>query len=215
MDVYEKINQDMQTIYSAHRYMSTDKWFDVAHELYALSVAGNHALQVTGRVDIMSLAVYGTPLLDWVLLLYNNIKHIGNDEPIVTKRTATMTLAPGESRSLHISITPDSYSILSDVGAAQKQAYLSLDVGTNVTSVQLDPDAAPGIDLTVQYVGDPTFTNVSAVSHTVTVAYNEMVVDDTLVAGQILTYPALTEVVRVLNEADRVSNNVRIGFSRL
>jgi hypothetical protein len=101
-DVLEQINKRLSSKYSIHQFLGSPKWDAVKKSILALKPEGVAALQVAGRFDIASYALYDDPMLDWILMVYNGIKKIGYEEGLDVKRTINLTLDAGESEDLDV-----------------------------------------------------------------------------------------------------------------
>jgi hypothetical protein len=210
IDVYDKITDRMAGPLSIHRYLGSSRWDTIVKQLTALPIAGTYAMQVGGRVDIASLEIYRDPMFDWVLLLYNHIRHIGSDEGYSVKKTATYATLSGETELLEAILTPGTYSVLYMDGTAQKEAALSqnIDGSTNVAF------GGPPI-LLISYEYHTFIKNISGSEQSYVVAYPEIVYDDTLAPGTILNYPDALAVNKILAEESREVVNAVTGFARL
>jgi hypothetical protein len=102
MDALEQIDKRLSSKYSIHQFLGSPKWDEVKKGILALTPEGVAALQVAGRFDIASYALYNDPMLDWVLMVYNGIRAIGYEEGLDVKRTINLTLDAGESEDLDV-----------------------------------------------------------------------------------------------------------------
>ena len=76
IDVFTQLNIDIASVYNVAKYMRTTIiWDRITNLLRSLDIWKAAAIQVPGRLDIISHQVYSDSRLDWVLLVYNGVQN--------------------------------------------------------------------------------------------------------------------------------------------
>ncbi len=113
--VLDQIEERLGSPFSIHQYLIDTNLFDkVVKKILALKPVGQHALQVNGRFDIASFAIYGTSELDWILMVYNGIKRIGNFTGKDIKRTISLKLSPQQQFVVQVALSHDNLEIVAN-----------------------------------------------------------------------------------------------------
>lgn len=217
VDVYQDIQSRLDSPFSISRYMVDNrKWDKLLAALPGLKVAGEKAVSLDGRVDIMSYQIYGTPLLDWMLLIYNGIKSVGGDILRVQK-TLNVSMTAGELRVFDVKIRPYSvsepsiFTYLNSLGQAVTANVMQGSTHMYVTLGSI----TEAITFTDRLDGGTTFRNLTSDTHEFQITYMDSVEDASLVAGHVLYYPSLSDVLALLQESESETSNVLSGFARL
>lgn len=218
IDVYEDIDSSLSSQYSIHSYLGNSSWDYIKKKVQALTPAATHVMQVPGRLDIASQSVYSTPLLDWILLLYNGIDKIGYDQGIEESHSLSLTL-PAVNTEGYTYVTEDplksgSTSVMyTDIDGKEKKATsyavdtyrytYGFGAGPAVLQIDFNPT-----DL-------PRLTNISGSSISFRVAYTDIKYSQELDSGTILQYPSLDEVKAVLQQSIIIEDKKNLSFGRL
>lgn len=210
--VYTQIDNRLKSQFSLAKYLGDDvKWDAVVDSIIKLKAAGQYAMQLDGRLDVAAWNIYGDPMLDWVLAVYNGARRVGSDSIMQETATLIVALAAGETTSVTAPIRKG------DLGIAYE--------GSSVT-VEDEPDGSKQADLAgsgeadVRFVWDAsgavTIINLSAFDWEIQATYFKYFTDDYLMAGTMLKYPAIEDVRNALSSSEaKVQAQSFTGFARL
>ena len=212
MNVLEQIELRLASVFSMDKYMSFPAiWNRIAKQLPKLKVEGKHALAIAGRFDIASHQIYGDPQLDWILMVYNGIKRIGNSEGLNKKKTINLTLDPLEDTRLDVELQAENTTIIyggeEKTGAIDTQGRLEVD---------LNGDGTYDIRITFNDVGTIDVENLASVRYHFQIVYTTLIVDDYLDAGHEILYPNIDDVKQLLQTSVAEGQEQTVtGFARL
>ncbi len=211
-DVLEQIDDKLASNFNIQRYLKdVDLWDTTVKKLLALPAVGSYALQVAGRFDIASNQVFGTPELDWVLLVYNGIKRIGTFGVKDTKKTINLALDPLDSFTTEIPLLHARLDIKVGDTIIPKfldtQGRTEADVDGDANNELLITPTSTGAKIeNLKIAGDP----ISFV-----IVFKEEDRDDFLNVGTVIPFPSLAEVTAVLTEVQAEEERKVTGFARL
>lgn len=217
VDVYQDIQSRLDSPFNVSRFMvDTARWDKLMSELPKLKVAGKAAVSLDGRLDIISNNIYGTPLLDWVLLVYNKIRKIGGDI-LRVQRTLNVSMAAGSLRVFAVKIRPYNvsepsiFTYLNSLGQAvtatvmQGPLRMYVTLGSVIEAITFSNRGDGGTD----------FRNMTSSIQEFQITYMDTVEDDTLVAGHVMYYPSLQDIRQLLLETEAGDAKDSSGFARL
>jgi hypothetical protein len=210
--VYDDIEARLASQYSVAKYIGNDAlWDRVVDSLLALPAAGSHAMQLDGRLDVASWNIYGTAELDWVLAVYNGAKGVGSDVPLRESAEAVVKLAAGRFMGLTAPIHKE------DISASCLGEAVALVAGPEGTvQADLDGDGNPDIRIAWAASGMVVVSNIGAFEWEVVLSYYRYLTDESLMAGQTLTYPSIADVSKALSDSvNKEQAKTFTGFARL
>lgn len=218
--VFDESKRKLLSDWSMDKYMQDPvKWDALVNQISKLPAAGVHSMQRDGRLDIASYRIYGTPQLDWILMIYNGLMRVGSDEPKQLTKSLNLTLAGGESNIFDDSLKHGelvfSWDDPDDDPDTGPQA---VPIYTNGTGdyVVLNGGIDPEIYIIYNSNGSVTISNVSAIQYTFVISYIERVTDDALMTGQQLLYPDYESTLKLVKKSNVSTQQSKYaGFTRL
>lgn len=214
--VYDQITKKLQSEFSIHQYLPFPAlWDRVVRGLLKLTAEGKHTMQLDGRLDIASWKIYGDPMLDWVLAVYNGIKRVGSDVPLRVRQTISLTLySRHSSESQEIvkkSIRKEDVRIV--FGGL---TYSLVTQPDDSLTVSFSGGPNPDIRLTWTVDGTVLVKNESVNIYSFQIFYFDYVRDLFLMAGQEIIYPNIDDVRGVLQKVQAQDQAEDFtGFARL
>jgi len=209
--VFDEADRKLQSDWSIVSYMQDPvKWDKLVTQIIKLPPAGVHSMQRDGRLDIASYQIYNTPQLDWILMLYNGIKHVGSDEPVQVTKAVHLTLTGGESDLFDVPMRPEDMlfvwnSIAQPIFNNQLGYYVILNGG-----------ADPEIYIIFNNNKSITIKNVSAITYSFSVSYIERQTDDYLMPGHQLLFPNYDDALKLVQKLTEQTQQTQFsGFARL
>jgi hypothetical protein len=208
--VFDEATRKLQSEWAVFQYMQDPvKWDALVSQIIKLKPAGVHAMQRDGRLDIASYQIYDNPQLDWVLMVYNGIKHVGSDAPTKNTKAINLTLDGGESNLFNVPMLPaDMIFVWNGIS----QPILSNQTGYYVV---LNGGSDPEIYIIFNSNGTITISNVSATRYTFSISYVERISDDYLMTGQQILFPDYQATLKLIQQINSESERSVSGFARL
>lgn len=210
--VLDQAKTKIESEWSITKYLPyPDKWDNLVKQILKLKVAGVHSMRLDGRLDTASYQIYnGNPQLDWILMVYNGIKHIGSDEPVENRKAVYLTLLPDERSLQDVPIRHD--DIIFTYNGERYPVYTD---GQGRDYVDLDGDTIPDIYIIYNVNGSITFWNDSSVKYYFQVSYIERTTSDYLMVGHQLLYPSYNDLLALVREINADDEKANTGFARL
>jgi hypothetical protein len=213
MNVIDYANKRLESMYAINTYLKdTNLWDDTVKQIRALKAQDKHMMQVAGRLDIASLAIYGDAMLDWILMVYNNYQNVGDFGSIQIKKTIHLTLTAGEEYITGIPLNSATVSVQDSAGADVTVYYDS--VG-NYSYADVNGDLSPDLRIYYNSTGARIINVDPALTITFVIVYEEASEDNDLDVGTQVNYPALADVQKVLRQAKETDHKKYEGFASL
>ena len=210
--VYTQIDDKLKSQFSLAKYLGDDlKWDAAVDTIVKLKAAGSYAMQLDGRLDVAAWNIYGDPMLDWVLAVYNGARRVGSDEVQKATATAEIALAAGESVDITAPIRK------ADLGIVYEGESIIVTDGPD-GSKQANLDGSGEVD--VRFVwnayGAVTVMNLSSFDWEIQATYFKYFKDEYLMAGAIIMYPAIEDIRSALAASEAKAQAQQFtGFARL
>jgi len=208
--VFDEATRKLESDWAVFQYLQDPvKWDALVAQIIKLKPAGVHSMQKDGRLDIASYQIYDNPQLDWVLLVYNGIKHVGSDVPTQNTKAINLTLDGGESNLFDVPLLAADMIF---VWNGTAQPIFNNQIGYYVI---LDGGTDPEIYIIFNSNGTVTIRNVSTNRYTFSVSYIERVNDDYLMTGQQILFPDYRATLKLVQQINAESERAVSGFARL
>ena len=212
MDVLEQIETKLTSQFSINKYLAdVNRWDRTVDALLKLAPAGIHYLRVDGRFDIASKQIYGDPMLDWILMVYNRIRRLGNLELRESAQVFTYTLEIGESSVTDVPLKFSTTDIL-DVDHNKLPKYLD---GQGRLYTDVNGDFSNDLLITFTTTGAIVANSDLNLPISFFLVHREIVQDDFMAAGTMLSFPARRDIEAALKSATKEERKVSTGFGRL
>lgn len=213
-DIFDECEDRAQSIYALSKYMPySNRWSRIAKEIPKLAQEGTKAIQLDGRLDILSYQIYGSAFYDWILAIYNHVTYIGSDEPKELRKTINLTLEADEQEDFMLSIRHA--DVLVGYNGVNKTIYQD---GDGNSYVDLDGDTQA--DIRIYYDisnGAIRIKNVNiSTTFTFEVSYIERTTDAYMMTGTVLKYPSQADIQSLLESIlAEETDDSKLSFERL
>lgn len=217
MDVYQQIQQKMQSKFSLHRWLGSTVWGTLVKEIRALNKVGTYSLPLAARFDKAAFDIYGEPRLDWVLLVYNSIRAMGTFEGRDVQETFVLTIDPGVARTEDLQLTSDNFDLYT-WDSINEEWVINRTRTTYAQGFYYDLNADGLNDLQISTVAaGAVFTNTGTAQTTFRLSYNRIEFSDLLDAGEDISYPSLAalEALFASGQIEKSDKEKYYGFKRL
>lgn len=217
MDVLQQIDDRLQSPFSIHKWIASKSWGTLVKEIRLLPAVGVYSLPIAARLDKAAYDIYGNAILDWVLLVYNKIGTMGTFEGRDEQETFVLTIDGNGERTEDLQLTTTNFELY--IWNAVTNTWQRNNTKTTSTEgFQFDLNNDGINDMVVDTTkASPVFKNIGNEEVTFQVVRTRKTYEDYLDAGEDITYPDLTALVRlfasgVVESADK---NNYYGFKRL
>lgn len=220
IDVYDDISSSLSNIYSMHAYIGNTSWDTIKSQIQALIPAGSYTLQLPGRLDVASNNIYNTPLLDWVLIIYNNIFSIGYDQGEQVPASLSLTLSPANTAGFtYVTESPltsgNTQVLYTDIDFLEKVATPYSTANPYIFNYGFGSSSPAVLSIDFTPTANPRLTNLSNNTISFRAAYTDTLFTSELDVGTILQYPSITGINAILQKAVATEDTSNLSFSRL
>lgn len=210
--IYTQIEENLASPFSIDKFFGNEAlWDAVVNSILALPATGSHAMQLDGRLDVASWNIYGTRLLDWVLAVYNGVKHVGSDEVLAESANIPLSVAKGTNLKITALIRKQDLAIAYD-----GQLKIVSDGPDGSKQADLNGNGIPDVRFVWNESGTVTVYNIGTFDWTIEASFFRYFTDTTLMAGQVISYPSVDSIRFALENATaKVAAQSFTGFARL